>query len=875
VFTVGLLTVAAPTAVDGLTVDGPVTVAVAAAPVTVAAPAPAPAPDAVAGDVRIHAVTLGPGFTDPAGGQVDGARLDVPNRPATVLLTAEAGAEYALRFRTGSTWGPWTELGAETGEGPDALGGGDLAVGPVRVADGADALDVVLVGGADTDIEVTFLLDPTGDGAPGGGPEVAGTQQVRSGERPTIVDRSSWATAGWATGNNGCANGPHYADNLQAVVIHHTVTTNDYSRDEVDDLLRAIYYGHVVVNGWCDIGYNFVVDRFGTIWEGRSGGTDRPVIGGHAKGFNTSTVGVALLGQHHPGASPRAARPTSSAEAAIEALAAWKLGRYGVDPAGTTWLKNRSSRGAQRLTSGQWHLIPTVLAHRDIGTTSCPGNYGVEVKDRVSAALTAHHPGSLPLRFEAWTPAPVGEGFVTLDGRGGIRPAGSAVVPGIGAPPLDSGGPAPLPSPQPLAVAARRSGSTVEGYVLHGDGMVHPFGGSPGVADPPAGPARAVDLALAETGGWVVAANGTVNGFGGSTDLSVGRRTSRPVVAAAITEAGLGYLLTDDGQLLPVGGAPAADQGTSPNQPVDVALAPSGTEGWVLAADGSLHPFGGAPDVEVTSPRRPSRARRFISVVAAPSGNGGWVVTDDGQLWPFGTERLVVGAPTDTTSGGIVDATTVAPVASAEFLSGPTGRYIGAAVELFLDRPAGPADYATWEGRFTFHGGRRAVTGGLARSEEWAGRRIDDLYRDALGRPADDRGRRYWLEEMETGLALHDVGTYFYGSAEYVAASGSSPAYVDRLYHALLDRPPDGDGHAYWVDRLESGTITPPEIAAAFSSSIESRRDRVVGLYRDVLDRDPDPNGLGYWAQRLLEIDDVVLAAELAASDEFHTSAVG
>jgi len=119
---------------------------------------------------------------------------------------------------------------------------------------------------------------------------------------PSILDRSQWAWETWDYSNPDCENGPRVAEHLSAVVVHHTLMTNDYSENDVDDMLRAIYYQHVVLNGWCDIAYNFIVDRFGRIWETRTDSIAHPVIGGHARGFNNNTVGIGMLGQFHKGA---------------------------------------------------------------------------------------------------------------------------------------------------------------------------------------------------------------------------------------------------------------------------------------------------------------------------------------------------------------------------------------------------------------------------------------------------------------------------------------------------------------------------------------------------------------------------------------------
>jgi hypothetical protein len=655
------------------------------------------------------------------------------------------------------------------------------------------------------------------------------------------------------------------------------VNGNNYRTSDVDDLLRAIHYAHVRVNGWCDVGYNFVVDRFGTIWEGRVGGIDRPVVGGHAKGFNTSTVGVAMLGQHQVGASPAPARTSAATEAAVERLAGWKLGRHGVDPAGTTWLRNRSTEGPQRLVGGELHLVPTVLGHRDLGLTACPGNYGLDLARRLVPLLAASRQVTPPYTFVGWTPAAVGPGFVTLDLRGGLRPAGSAAIAGIGAATAGTG-PDALPSPHPLAIAAVRQGQAASGYVLHADGVLHPFGGAPALSARPAGTGTPVDVALASggAGGWVISAGGGVHGFGGQPDRPVGGSPGGPVIAAALDGSGDGYLLDGQGRLRPVGQAHDRQIGGGPVQAVDVAVRwPSGG-GWVLDAGGGLHPFGGAPAVSITGPGRPAPARSFEAVVGSLSGQGGWLLSDDGQLWPFGGERLVLPVSTDATAADVIDLAVVESAVPAGLLASSEARYVAAAVQLFLGRAATQEEVGYWHHRLATDGaGRHALTTALARSDEWAGARIDAMYADVLGRPADEGGRRYWLDQVGAGMSLQAVGAHFYGSDEYYRAGPSASDYVTRLYRVLLGRAPDPAGLAYWSGILESGRARPLDVAAGFYASPESRRQRVAALYQSVLGRSPDGSGLAFWSQRLLAAGDVELAADLAASDEFHAIAVG
>ena len=107
---------------------------------------------------------------------------------------------------------------------------------------------------------------------------------------------------------------PSYASDVRFAIVHHTAGKNGYSRSEAAAIVKGIQLFHVQGNGWNDIGYNFLVDRFGTIYEGRFGGVDRNVIGAHALGFNTGSVGIALLGTYED------ATPSAAAQDAIARL---------------------------------------------------------------------------------------------------------------------------------------------------------------------------------------------------------------------------------------------------------------------------------------------------------------------------------------------------------------------------------------------------------------------------------------------------------------------------------------------------------------------------------------------------------------------------
>ena len=128
--------------------------------------------------------------------------------------------------------------------------------------------------------------------------------------------------------------------------------------------MRAIELYHVKGNGWNDIGYNFLVDRFGTVFEGRFGGIERNVIGAHAEGFNTGSVGVAVVGEY----SSLAVSP--QARDSLAKLLAWRLDLAHVDPLSTL---SFISGGNARFPAGLPVFLRTVSGHRDTGFTDCPG----------------------------------------------------------------------------------------------------------------------------------------------------------------------------------------------------------------------------------------------------------------------------------------------------------------------------------------------------------------------------------------------------------------------------------------------------------------------------------------------------------------------
>ncbi|MEW2260571.1 peptidoglycan recognition protein [Streptomyces sp. NPDC047869] len=189
--------------------------------------------------------------------------------------------------------------------------------------------------------------------------------------RPRILSRSVWLDPAAAPRSQPP---PRYDDKVVAVFVHHTDSPNRYDCADAPRIIRALYAGQTGSRSWDDIGYNFLVDRCGTIYEGRAGGVDRPVTGAHTQGFNHRTAGIAALGTFTAGVPvPRAMTD------AIAALAAWKLGLADVDPRAGAHLV--SSNGHSRFKAGAATTLPAVAGHNEGFMTTCPG-----------AALTARLP---------------------------------------------------------------------------------------------------------------------------------------------------------------------------------------------------------------------------------------------------------------------------------------------------------------------------------------------------------------------------------------------------------------------------------------------------------------------------------------------------
>lgn len=180
--------------------------------------------------------------------------------------------------------------------------------------------------------------------------------------QPAIVARKEWGADPKLLDQK-----PRYADSVHAVVIHHTSHANDYDCSDSPYLVRDMYATHAVANDWGDLGYNFLVDKCGTIFEGRLGGVDRAVVGAHTVGLNRGTTGIAAIGTYAEGVPvPKPLRKS------LEMLVAWKLGLTGIAPVARARLVSTNSNS--RFTKGSSVNVPTVIGHIEAYETNCPGD---------------------------------------------------------------------------------------------------------------------------------------------------------------------------------------------------------------------------------------------------------------------------------------------------------------------------------------------------------------------------------------------------------------------------------------------------------------------------------------------------------------------
>ncbi|MBN0971045.1 MULTISPECIES: N-acetylmuramoyl-L-alanine amidase [Gordonia] len=233
---------------------------------------------------------------------------------------------------------------------------------------------------------------------------------------PQVVARQAWG----ADESIRCSQ-PVYSPQMRGAIVHHTAGSNDYTPQQSAEIVRGIYAYHARSLNWCDIGYNVLIDKYGQIFEGAFGGLDRNVEGTHTGGFNKETLGVSMIGNLEE------APPTAAMVSATGKFLRWRLGKAGLNPAGTATLTSEGFAGT-KFAAGTQSNLPVISGHRDYNSTSCPGVHGY-------AALTA-------IRALAGGAPPAPEPTPPADPA---APAPPPAAPGAPAPPVEPGAPAPVP----------------------------------------------------------------------------------------------------------------------------------------------------------------------------------------------------------------------------------------------------------------------------------------------------------------------------------------------------------------------------------------------------------------------------------------------
>lgn len=282
-------------------------------------------------------------------------------QPFDLVGLLEPGRHGAVELRARRAGGPWSSWGLmreSRDHGPDG-GSPALASEPVWTGP-CDEIQLRVVKRPSVDLKLQFVHVPPG--GPASSARVAATRPVRvSGSQPTIIPRASWGAAGVPPRAK-----PSFGQVTMAFV-HHTEGVNNYSASQSASIVLAIARYHRDGRGWNDIGYNFLVDRFGRIFEGRAGGVTMPVVGAQAGGWNSVSTGVAVMGSFTATAAPKAVVE------ALGALLGWKLALHAVPASGTVQIISAGG-GENRWPAGRKVTFQRISGHRDGCSTDCPGN---------------------------------------------------------------------------------------------------------------------------------------------------------------------------------------------------------------------------------------------------------------------------------------------------------------------------------------------------------------------------------------------------------------------------------------------------------------------------------------------------------------------
>jgi hypothetical protein len=336
------------------------------------------------------------------------------------------GTSFKVRVREAGKWSTWNELhfSEDHGVDPESLESDETRMGTdpfmTAVADAIEAtmsnvsglaptdLKLELIGSPETNQDRSLVSNlrnvdatpipgtpaPTGTPAPAGTPAPTGTQAPVGNSavtpagvvvlRPNIVSRAQWgANETWRDPV------PRMGKKIVAGFVHHTASTNDYTAEQAPAQMRALYAYYTKSLKYADMAYNFLVDQYGTVYEGRNActfgdikpcdGPTLPVTGAHTAGLNPNTFAISAIGNYDT-------KPPTNPDAlvnAISSLMAWKLAPYGLDPNANASMISTDTAGRSKYGNGETVTTPVISGHRDVGKTVCPGRYLYPYMDQI------------------------------------------------------------------------------------------------------------------------------------------------------------------------------------------------------------------------------------------------------------------------------------------------------------------------------------------------------------------------------------------------------------------------------------------------------------------------------------------------------------
>jgi hypothetical protein len=539
-------------------------------------------------------------------------------------------ADVEFRTKTAQGWSEWSSVTGNPGEGPDKGSPEDkgiTAAGPIWVGHGVHDVQVRVPPQTlrSNDQPLAGLqvhaLHATSTPARAHATNTATHSAAAATPQPAIHPRTDWGQpVEWQKNHDGC-DAPTVAPTVDYAVAHHTETSNNYAPADVPAIVNAIWRFHVQTNGWCDIGYNFLVDRFGGVWEGRAGGITKAIVGAHAGGYNWRSFGSAMIGSFVADAVPA---PMYNA---LVNVLAWKLALHGANPTGQLSVTPAAFDGS-RYPAGQPILVWSIIGHRDVDQTGCPGElaYGLlpQLRADVQKVMAANQsPGG-------------SDGYWMVATDGGIFAFGSAQF-------FGSMGGKPLNKPI-VAMTATPDGT---GYwLVASDGGIFAFGsakffGSMGgqpLNKPIVGMAPAAD----NKGYWLVASDGGIFAFGSAQFFGSmgGQPLNQPVVGMAVNRKTGGYwMVASDGGMFSFNAPFYGSMGGQPlNKPITSMAPASDSQGYrLVATDGGLFSFGSAPFYGSAAGGVNAAPITAIGTM----GNGYRMVGRDGMLYSFGAAKFL------------------------------------------------------------------------------------------------------------------------------------------------------------------------------------------------------------------------------------------